>query len=509
MSLGFASFAAREEAAFGLQPALVERLGRECGEGRALGEQLDDPEVRAAHLEPTHLLRLRRAWHRFAALSQEAGALEVPALDALAIRAARFGGRLGRDAAQRRELAGALAAYAAGLLARGRLRVHARRPSDRAPEAPPEEYAGLVEHTLGCAELAPHRWFTARRGEEDGWLTLELVAAEGEAERALGPLATPELHAELHKAGARAAREVLHARAEAQVLDTAAGALHALLARPPITGPVAGVVSDGQRLFAHLLGGEADGDSLELRPGELERLAGWIQARGARHAAVAAVGRGRDLSGLLRALSAAGLTVERVREAGLMKQARGQDQPLKAEAARVAARRLQDPLDGHRELRADELGLGEYLDQVDATRLHAALEDVRAAVTWERGHGRVASPAARGLEVHPMVHGLQDLRPGMELTGTVANLTHFGAFVELGLPVQGLVHLSELAERFVAHPSEVVAVGQRVRVRVLEVDEARGRLALSMRPPRDPRRQKQGAEKRGAALSALDQLFKK
>jgi predicted RNA-binding protein with RPS1 domain len=509
MTHAFASFAAHEEAAFGLPPALLERLGRECGEGRALGEQLDDPEVRAANLEPLHLLRLRRAWQRFTALRQEAGALEVPALDALAIRAARFGGRLGRDAAQRRELAGALAAYAAGLLARGRLRVHARRPPERTPEAPPEEYGGLVEHTLGCAELAPHRWFTARRGEEDGWLELELVAPEGEAERALGPLSTPELVAELARAGAKAAREALHARAETQVLDTAAGALHALLARPPIAGSVAGVASDGKRLYAHLLGGEADGDSLELRPGEVERLVRWIQERGARHAAVAALDRGRDLSGLLRALSAAGLTVERVREAGLMKQARGQDQPLKAEAARVAARRLRDPLDGHSELGADELGLGEYLDQVDASRLHAALEDVRAAVRWERSHGRTAAPEARGLDIHPMVHGLQDLRPGMELTGTVSNLTHFGAFVELGLPVQGLVHLSELAERFVEHPSEVVAVGQRVRVRVLEVDEARGRLALSMRPPRDPRRQKQGSERRSAALSALDQLFKK
>ena len=108
-----------------------------------------------------------------------------------------------------------------------------------------------------------------------------------------------------------------------------------------------------------------------------------------------------------------------------------------------------------------------------------------------------------------MVRGLADLRPGMELTGTVSNLTHFGAFVELGLPVQGLLHLSELSERHVAHPSEVVTVGQRVRVRVLEVDEARGRLALSMRPPREPRRQKQGVEKRSAALTALDQLFKK
>ena len=377
MAHRFADFAAREGVAYGLGPPLLDRLGRECGEGRALGEQLDDPEVRAAQLEPPHLLALRRSWQRFAALGQAAGALEVPALDEVAICAARFGGRHGRDAPSRQALAGALGAFAAGALRRGRLRLHAGRPVAELPD----EVRALVEHSLGCAELPPHRWFAARRGVEDGWLELELVVPEGEAERALGARATPELVAELQRAGVKAVRAALDARAEAQVLDTAAGALHALLARPPIHAPVAGVVSDGQRLFAHLLGGEADGDALELRPGELDRLARWILERGARHAAVAAVGRGRDLSGLLRALAAAGLTVERVREAGLMKQARGQDQPLKAEAARVAARRLQDPLAGHRELGADELGLGEYLDQVDAAQLRAALEDVRAAVT--------------------------------------------------------------------------------------------------------------------------------
>ena len=70
---------------------------------------------------------------------------------------------------------------------------------------------------------------------------------------------------------------------------------------------------------------------------------------------------------------------------------------------------------------------------------------------------------------------------GMILPGVVTNVTNFGAFVDLGIKVKGLVHVSQLADRFVRDPNEVVRVQQQVRVRVLEIDEARGRIALSMK----------------------------
>ncbi|MCL6452575.1 MAG: RNA-binding transcriptional accessory protein [Alicyclobacillus sp.] len=76
---------------------------------------------------------------------------------------------------------------------------------------------------------------------------------------------------------------------------------------------------------------------------------------------------------------------------------------------------------------------------------------------------------------------LEDLSPGMELTGTVRNVVDFGAFVDVGLKTDGLVHVSQLAERYVKHPLDVVAVGDIVRVRVLQVDAARQRLGLTMR----------------------------
>ena len=75
----------------------------------------------------------------------------------------------------------------------------------------------------------------------------------------------------------------------------------------------------------------------------------------------------------------------------------------------------------------------------------------------------------------------QDLRPGMQLPGIVTNVTRFGAFVDVGVHQDGLVHVSELADRFVKDPAEVVKPQQKVMVTVLEVDPARKRISLSMR----------------------------
>ncbi|MEJ7729706.1 MAG: Tex family protein [Polyangiaceae bacterium] len=79
------------------------------------------------------------------------------------------------------------------------------------------------------------------------------------------------------------------------------------------------------------------------------------------------------------------------------------------------------------------------------------------------------------------VRTMEDLRPGMELEGVVTNVTAFGAFVDVGVHQDGLVHVSQLADRFVKAPSDVVKVGDKLTVRVLEIDLARQRIALSAR----------------------------
>jgi uncharacterized protein len=79
------------------------------------------------------------------------------------------------------------------------------------------------------------------------------------------------------------------------------------------------------------------------------------------------------------------------------------------------------------------------------------------------------------------VHDISDLHPGMSVPGIVTNVTRFGAFVDVGVHQDGLVHISNLADRYVRDPAEVVRTGQQVQVTVLEVDVRRRRIGLSMR----------------------------
>jgi protein Tex len=105
-------------------------------------------------------------------------------------------------------------------------------------------------------------------------------------------------------------------------------------------------------------------------------------------------------------------------------------------------------------------------------------------------------PAFRTASFAQGVERIEDLKPGMVLEGTVSNVAAFGAFVDVGVHQDGLVHVSQLADRFVKDPSEIVKAGDVVEVRVLEVDLKRKRISLSMRrqdPSAKTRRQEREA----------------
>lgn len=69
----------------------------------------------------------------------------------------------------------------------------------------------------------------------------------------------------------------------------------------------------------------------------------------------------------------------------------------------------------------------------------------------------------------------------MELTGTVRNVVDFGAFVDIGVKTDGLVHISQISNRFIKHPMDAVSVGDTVKVRILEVDQERQKISLTMK----------------------------
>jgi len=117
------------------------------------------------------------------------------------------------------------------------------------------------------------------------------------------------------------------------------------------------------------------------------------------------------------------------------------------------------------------------------------LPTLRDILSELRRPGRDPREAFEAPEFREDIRVPADLRPGMQLQGVVTNVVAFGAFVDIGVHQDGLVHISQLADGFVKDPADVVRVGQRVRVTVKEVDLARNRIGLSM---------KTGAGKTGA-----------
>ena len=79
------------------------------------------------------------------------------------------------------------------------------------------------------------------------------------------------------------------------------------------------------------------------------------------------------------------------------------------------------------------------------------------------------------------VKTIDDVKPGMILPGIITNITSFGAFVDIGIHEDGLVHISQMADRYVSDPNKIVKLNQKVMVKVLEVDTKRKRISLSMK----------------------------
>jgi protein Tex len=141
---------------------------------------------------------------------------------------------------------------------------------------------------------------------------------------------------------------------------------------------------------------------------------------------------------------------------------------------------------------AENVGL--TLDKVADIPMKVGLDDLKKYVTEDVGMptltdileelrkpGRDPREKFQNVKFAGGVNQISDLKPGMVMEGVVTNVTNFGAFVDVGVHQDGLVHISEFANRFVKHPSEIVTVGKIVKVKVLDVNEALKRIALSMK----------------------------
>jgi uncharacterized protein len=170
--------------------------------------------------------------------------------------------------------------------------------------------------------------------------------------------------------------------------------------------------------------------------------------------------------------------------AGFLRVMQG-DNPLDAsavhpEAYPVVERILADLKRPARDLIGDAATL-KNLRPSNYTDERFGLPTVRDILAELEKPGRDPRPEFKTAEFKEGIEQISDLKPGMILEGTVSNVTNFGAFVDIGVHQDGLVHISMLANKFVKDPREVVKAGDVVKVKVLEIDEKRKRIALTMR----------------------------
>ncbi len=135
------------------------------------------------------------------------------------------------------------------------------------------------------------------------------------------------------------------------------------------------------------------------------------------------------------------------------------------------------------------------LDPVKFTSDHFGLPTVTDILKELEKPGRDPRPEFKSIEFKSGVEKMTDLEPGMRLNGVVTNVANFGAFVDIGVHQDGLVHISHISDTFVKDPREAVKTGDFVTVRVLEVDVARKRISLSMKSSVEPEELKTGKDR--------------
>ncbi|MBD8876938.1 Tex family protein [Roseibium polysiphoniae] len=136
-------------------------------------------------------------------------------------------------------------------------------------------------------------------------------------------------------------------------------------------------------------------------------------------------------------------------------------------------------------------GLLQGLDPKDFTDERFGLPTVRDILSELEKPGRDPRPEFKTAALQDGVEEISDLKPGMKLEGTVTNVTNFGAFVDVGVHQDGLVHVSQLADKFVDDPHKIVKAGDIVKVTVLEVDVKRKRISMTMKSAADYQGQKE------------------
>ena len=374
------------------------------------------------------------------------------------------------------------------------------------------EFDEYVKRSDELADIPPHRWLAMRRGIKAGLLEIKLTtpderleeevatfksrlgapAADREPRSLLEELVLDDLPAWLLR--------ILDSEAQDKAISSASEALSGLLRTAPLQArqvgavyftkpgaPAAAVVTDRE--------GDLTGQrTIKAKEGWQDKVADFFASRGVQHVVLPTSALTPEfLATLETKLTDRKLQVVKIRAAALSEARRPLTDPPRrlgntVASAVVLARRALDPLKEWSSVDPVRIGVAEYQHDLDEEVLRAALRETSELCRLERRRGRrvhMGAQVPRGnaamAKLNPLVKSLTDLRSGMTIFGVVTNISHFGAFVNIGLPQEALVHISELSDSFVSNPNEVVRIGQQVNAHVLAVEPARGRISLSLK----------------------------
>jgi predicted RNA-binding protein with RPS1 domain len=202
----------------------------------------------------------------------------------------------------------------------------------------------------------------------------------------------------------------------------------------------------------------------------------------------------------------------RIHPAGMKEACASLDLPPRVAGAVVLGKRALHPIREWSNVSPELLGLGEYASEIDPERMARTLNEARLVASWKKTARAVGINTAQGgrssgsgRRLNPLVRTIRDLKTGMIVDGVVTNLTKFGAFVNIGLSKEAMIHVSELSDEFVDDPSQIVRIGQPVTARVIEVSAEKNRIALTLKQESpDPLSKKGGTVPNGAGSANLE-----
>lgn len=377
-----------------------------------------------------------------------------------------------------------------------------------------KQFEEFARRTETLSDLQPQRWQVIRRGLRVGALTVDfeppISAIKGHLTGVLSRLGP--------KAGVRDVddlidemvlsvldgyvRGILDQRAEDDAVRNAVKQYQKLLTGAALaTGRIGAVaISDDGKTVGAIVCTEGDIPELQDEISTAEegwegRLAALFEVAGIEQVAVPMSSPATEIHRQMRAALEEPYELLPVRVSAVA-EARAQlmDAPLELPAqvasALVIARRALQPADAWEQVDPVAIGLAEYQNDLNEERLRDALLEVLGLFQLDRSSGAFKPPpprpssraAAASGRLNPLVKSLSDLRPGMTLDGIITNITRFGAFVNIGLSEEGMIHISELSMEYVQTPSDVVSIGDRVQPRVLDVEPSKRRIALSLKP---------------------------